>query len=281
MRGDLTAKIDKACSKLRKKFGDHKPSVGLILGSGLGSFAASLKDKVVVPYADIPGFPTSSVKGHAGQLVLGRVGETWTLVMQGRVHYYEGYDLSEVVFPTRVLVSLGCKILVITNAAGGVHPDLKPGDLVVLHDHINLMGANPLRGENPDSLGTRFPDMSTAYDPELRALTKEVARAENVDLRTGVYAAMSGPSYETPAEIRMARTLGADLVGMSTVPEVIAANHMGARVIGISCVTNLAAGISPVPLTHEEVAATAGQVEKTFVGLIGALTQRLDKVARS
>ena len=280
MRGDVTAKIEKACNKLRKKFGDCKPSVGLILGSGLGSFASSLKDQVVVPYGDIPGFPTSSVKGHAGQLVLGRVGETWVLVMQGRVHYYEGYEMSEVVFPTRVLVSLGCKILVITNAAGGVHPDFEAGDLVVLHDHINLMGSNPLMGANADSLGTRFPDMSTAYDPKLRELTKEVARAENVDLRTGVYAAMSGPSYETPAEIRMARTMGADLVGMSTVPEVIAANHMGARVIGISCVTNLAAGISPVPLSHEEVAETAGRVEKTFVGLIGALTQRLDEVAR-
>jgi len=279
MRGDVTTKIEKACNKLRKRFGDRTPQVGLILGSGLGSFADSLKDRVVVGYGDIPGFPTSSVKGHAGQLVLGRVGETWALVMQGRVHYYEGYDMSEVVFPTRVLISLGCKILVITNAAGGVHPDLNAGDLVVLHDHLNLMGANPLRGDNHDALGTRFPDMSTAYDPKLRALTKEVARAENVDLRTGVYAALSGPSYETPAEIRMLRTMGADLVGMSTVPEVIAANHMGARVIGLSCVTNLAAGISPVPLSHEEVAETAGRVEKTFVGLIGALTQRLDGVA--
>ncbi len=279
MRGDITTKIEKACTKLRKRFGDRTPRVGLILGSGLGSFADSLKDRVVVGYGDIPGFPTSSVKGHAGQLVLGRVGETWALVMQGRVHYYEGYEMSEVVFPTRVLVSLGCKILVITNAAGGVHADLNAGDLVVLHDHLNLMGVNPLRGDNPDGLGTRFPDMSTAYDPKLRALTKEVARAENVDLRTGVYAALSGPSYETPSEIRMLRTMGADLVGMSTVPEVIAANHMGARVVGLSCVTNLAAGISPTPLSHEEVAETAGRVEKTFVGLIGALTQRLDEVA--
>jgi len=280
MRGDVTTKIEKACIKLRKRFGDRAPSVGLILGSGLGSFAGSLKDKVVVPYADIPGFPTSSVKGHAGQLVLGRVGETWALAMQGRVHYYEGYDMSEVVFPTRVLVSLGCKILVVTNAAGGIHPDLEAGDLVLLYDHVNLMGTNPLRGDNPDALGPRFPDMSAAYDPELRAVAKDVARAENVDLRTGVYAALSGPTYETPAEIRMLRTLGADLVGMSTVPEVIAACHMGARVIGISCVTNLAAGISPVPLSHEEVAETAGRVEKTFVGLISALTQRLDRVAR-
>ncbi len=281
MREEITSKIEKACKKLRKKFGDKTPTVGLILGSGLGRFADSLKDKVVVPYGEIPGFPVSSVKGHAGQLVLGRVGETWALVMQGRVHYYEGYEMSEVVFPTRVLVSLGCKILVITNAAGGVHPDFEPGDLVLLHDHINLMGSNPLMGANPDKLGPRFPDMSDAYDQKLRALTKEVARAQNVDLRTGVYAAMSGPSYETPAEIRMARTIGADLVGMSTVPEVIAANHMGARVIGISCVTNLAAGISPVPLSHEEVADTANQVEKTFVGLIGALAQRLDEVTRS
>lgn len=280
MSGDVTTKIEEACSELRKRFGDRAPRVGLILGSGLGSFADSLKNKVVVGYGDIPGFPTSSVKGHAGQLVLGQVGETWALVMQGRVHYYEGYEMSEVVFPTRVLVSLGCKILVVTNAAGGIHPDFEAGDLVLLHDHLNLMGTNPLRGANADSLGPRFPDMSDAYDSRLRALAREVARGENVDLRTGVYAALSGPTYETPAEIRMLRTLGADLVGMSTVPEVIAAGHMGARVIGISCVTNLAAGISPVPLSHEEVAETAGRVEKTFVGLIGALTQRLDKVAQ-
>ncbi|MFH2005023.1 MAG: purine-nucleoside phosphorylase [bacterium] len=276
---DVTAKIEKACSKLRKRFGDKQPRVGLILGSGLGSFAETLKDKVVVPYGEIPAFPTSSVKGHAGQLVLGRVGETWVLVMQGRVHYYEGYDMDTVVFPSRVLVSLGCRILVITNAAGGINAEYAAGDLVLLYDHLNLMGANPLRGPNHDSLGTRFPDLSEAYDKSLRALAKEVARRENVELKSGIYAALSGPTYETPAEIRMLRTLGADLVGMSTVPEVIAANHMGARVLGISCVTNLAAGISPVKLSHEEVADTAARVESTFVGLIGALTNRLDEVA--
>ena len=272
--------ISKACSKLKKRFGDRQPVVGMILGSGLGRFADSLKDSIVVPYGEIPGFPTSSVAGHKGQLVLGRVGETWVLVMQGRVHYYEGYDLAEVVFPTRVLVSLGCKMLVVTNAAGGIHADFKPGDLVLLSDHLNLMGANPLRGPNPDALGPRFPDMSTAYDPGLRALAKEVARAQNVDLKSGVYAALAGPTYETPAEIRMLRTMGADLVGMSTVPEAIAANHMGARVLGISCVTNLAAGISPVPLSHEEVSETANRVEKVFVGLISALAERLDQTAR-
>ncbi len=281
MRKEMVPEIRQARQKLKGLFGDRSPTVGLILGSGLGRFADSLADKVVVPYGDIPGFPTSSVAGHAGQLVLGRVGETWVLVMQGRVHYYEGYDMSQVVLPTRVLVASGCSILVITNAAGGVHPDLAAGDLVLLYDHINLMGTNPLMGPNDESLGARFPDMSNAYDRELRELARDVARHNGVDLRSGVYAAMSGPSYETPAEIRMLRAMGADLVGMSTVPEVIAANHMGARVVGISCVTNLAAGISPAPLSHEEVAETASRVEKKFVGLIGALAQRLGEVARS
>jgi purine-nucleoside phosphorylase len=274
---DLNAKMDKAVARLRKRLEDKQPRVGLILGSGLGSFAERLHDSVVVPYGDIPGFPVSSVAGHAGQLVLGRVGETWCLVMQGRVHYYEGYGLDEVVFPTRVLVAHGCRAMVITNAAGGIHPDLAAGDLVLLRDHLNLMGANPLRGPNPDSLGPRFPDMSAAYDPALRAITKQVAREQNVDLKTGVYAALSGPTYETPAEIRMLASLGADLVGMSTVPEVIAANHMGARVVGLSCVTNLAAGISPTPLTHDEVAETARRVESTFVGLLDALVPWLDE----
>jgi purine-nucleoside phosphorylase len=273
---DLNAKIDKAVQRLRERLEDRKPRVGLILGSGLGSFAERLADAVAVPYGDIPGFPVSSVAGHAGQLVAGRVGQTECLVMQGRVHYYEGYALDEVVFPTRVLLSFGCRAMVITNAAGGIHADYSAGDLVLLRDHLNLMGANPLRGPNPDALGPRFPDMTTAYDPALRAVAKQVAREQDVDLKSGVYAALSGPTYETPAEIRMLATLGADLVGMSTVPEVIAANHMGARVLGLSCVTNLAAGISPTPLTHEEVAETANRVETIFVGLLDALVPRLD-----
>ncbi len=277
---DLKKDIDKAVARLAKRFGDKHPKVGLILGSGLGSFADQLMDKIAVPYSEIPGFPTSSVAGHAGQLVLGRVRETWCLVMQGRVHYYEGYDLSDVVFPTRVLISFGCQAMVITNAAGGIHPDFVPGDLVLLRDHINLMGANPLRGANPDTLGPRFPDNSTAYDPGLREVAKGVAREQGVDLKTGVYAAMSGPTYETPAEIRMLGVMGADLVGMSTVPEVLAANHMGARVLGMSCVTNLAAGISPVSLSHEEVAETAGKVERTFVDLVSGLVPRLEQAVR-
>lgn len=274
---ELRTRIDKAVARLRKRLGDRAPRVGLILGSGLGSFADGLRDQEVVPYGDIPGFPVSSVAGHAGQLVLGRVGETWCLVMQGRVHYYEGYDLSEVVFPARALVSFGCQAMVVTNAAGGIAPDYVPGDLVLLRDHINLMGANALRGPNPDFLGTRFPDMSAAYDPALREVAKAVAREQGLDLKTGVYAAMAGPSYETPAEIRMLGAVGADLVGMSTVPEVIAARHMGARVLGMSCVTNLAAGISRQPLSHEEVAETAGRVERTFVGFISALVPRLEQ----
>ena len=274
---DLKNKIDKAVTKLRKRLGDKQPKVGLILGSGLGSFADQLMDKVVVPYNDIPNFPVSSVAGHAGQLVLGRCGETWCLVMQGRVHYYEGYDLNDVVFPARVMIQFGCQALVVTNAAGGVHPDLVPGDLVLLRDHLNLMGVNPLRGPNPDFLGPRFPDNTHLYDPGLRSVAKAVAREQGVDLKTGVYAAMSGPTYETPAEIRMLSVIGADLVGMSTVPEALAAHHAGARVLGISCVTNLAAGISPTPLTHEEVAETAGRVETTFVGLVTNLVPRLDQ----
>jgi len=277
---DLKKDIDKAVARLGKRFGDKHPKVGLILGSGLGSFADQLMDKIAVPYGEIPGFPVSSVAGHAGQLVLGRCKETWCLVMQGRVHYYEGYDLSDVVFPTRVLISIGCQAMVITNAAGGIAPDFSPGDLVLLRDHINLMGANPLRGANPDFLGPRFPDNSKAYDPALREVAKAVAREQGVDLKTGVYAAMSGPTYETPAEIRMLGVMGADLVGMSTVPEVLAANHMGARVLGMSCVTNLAAGISPVSLSHEEVAETAGRVERTFVDLVSGLVPRLEQAVR-
>ncbi|MDY0004781.1 MAG: purine-nucleoside phosphorylase [Polyangia bacterium] len=272
---DLETRIDKAASLIRDRLGKRRPGVGLILGSGLGSFASRLDDALAIPYAEIPGFPVSTVAGHAGRLVAGTVGGSECLVMQGRVHYYEGHDLDLVVLPARVLVSLGCKVLVVTNAAGGIRRDLAPGDLVLLVDHLNLMGANPLRGPNPDFLGPRFPDMSTAYDPELRKLARRVARASDVDLKTGVYAALQGPTYETPAEIRMLAALGADLVGMSTVPEVIAAHHMGARVLGMSCVTNLAAGISPTKLSHEEVAETASRVEKTFVGFVSALVPEL------
>lgn len=281
MTKDLQASIHRAATSIRERTGDRPPRVGLVLGSGLGSFATGLTNRVTIPYGEIPGFPVSSVPGHAGQLVYGRVGDASCLVMQGRVHYYEGYPMEDVVFPARVMVSMGCRAMVITNAAGGIRHGLAPGDLVLLRDHLNLMGANPLRGPNPDFLGPRFPDMSAAYDPELRKIARQVARAANVELKSGIYAALSGPTYETPAEIQMLRAIGADLVGMSTVPEVIAAHHMGARVLGMSCVTNLAAGISPTKLSHEEVAATAAQVESVFVGFVSALVPELDRVVRS
>jgi purine-nucleoside phosphorylase len=271
----IEKRIQGAVEALNGRLGGRRPTVGMVLGSGLGSFAETVQDPVAIPYGEIPGFPTSAVAGHAGRLVVGTVGATPVAVMQGRVHYYEGWDLADVVFPVRVLVRLGCQILVITNAAGGINPGYAAGDLVLLTDHLNYVGTNPLRGPNEESLGPRFPDMSAAYDPALRALALEVGRSQNLDLKLGVYAALSGPSYETPAEIRALRTLGADLVGMSTVPEVIAATHLGARVVGMSCVTNLAAGISPVPLSHEEVKETASRVEKVFVAFMGALAARL------
>jgi purine-nucleoside phosphorylase len=272
-----------------------RPRVGLILGSGLGGYADTLADRTVIPYAEIPGFPVSRVEGHAGNLVYGWArqgaaeagaeGATGSgvpvLALQGRVHYYEGHDLQTTVFPARVLVAAGCEDLLITNAAGGVAEAYSPGDLVVLCDHLNLMGASPLRGDNDPRVGPRFPDMSDAYSPQLRALAHAVGAELGLSLREGVYAAFSGPSYETPAEVRMARVLGADLVGMSTVPEVIAARHMGARVLGISCVTNLAAGISSEKLSHDEVTETATRVRGTFVALLDGILARLARSAEA
>ncbi len=251
------------------------PTVGMILGSGLGSFADKLENAVKIPFGEIPGFAASTVVGHAGNLVFGRMGHLFVLAMQGRIHYYEGHDLHRVVFPARLLVTLGCKTLVITNAAGGCGDGLAAGDIVILRDHLNLLGASPLRGPNDDQLGPRFPDMTEAYAPVLRAIAADAMRAVGLPVKEGVYAALSGPAYETPAEIRMMRTLGADLVGMSTVPEVIAARHMGAQVIGLSCVTNLAAGISKEKLSHDEVTETATRVRSKFEDLLTQILQRL------
>jgi len=244
------------------------PRVGIILGSGLGSFADRLSGAVSVPYAELPHFPSSSVPGHAGRLVLGTLRGVPVVAMQGRVHGYEGYSQSQVAFPARVLCALGLRALVVTNAAGAINRALHPGDLMAITDHINLSGGSPLYGPNDDRLGPRFPDMSTTYDVGLLARLLECAQATKIDLRSGVYAILSGPSYETPAEIRMLRVLGADAVGMSTVPEVLAAAHMGVKVAGVSCITNLAAGISPKPLSHAEVAETAGRVTETFSRLL-------------
>jgi purine-nucleoside phosphorylase len=273
----LNEQLDIAAEAIRAHIGARQPTVGLVLGSGLGSYADKLKDPVALDYGDIPRFPLSTVAGHAGRLVVGSSGGVTCAAMQGRVHFYEGQDMRNVVFPLRALVRLGVKTIIVTNAAGGVNPRYKPGDLVVITDHINFLPEHPLRGDNDDRLGPRFPDMTDAYAPELRALAKEVAAKQDLALEEGVYCAMQGPSYETPAEIRMLRTLGGDLVGMSTVPEVIVARHMGVRVLGISCVTNLAAGISDKPLSHEEVTETASRVRERFVGLLDGILAALGK----
>lgn len=250
-----------------KAQGVESPQVGLILGSGLGELAEEAEDAVFVPYENIPGFPVSTVEGHAGQLVYGSLGDKNVLAMQGRFHYYEGYTLQEVTFPIRVMKSLGVHSMVVTNAAGGVNEAFTPGDLMMITDHINFLGDNPLMGPNENSLGERFVDMSQAYDSGYQDLIRQAASDANIALQEGVYMAFSGPTYETPAEVRMARTAGADAVGMSTVPEVIVGNHAGIRVAGISCITNLAAGMQ-AELNHEEVVETSQKVKETFKQLV-------------
>jgi purine-nucleoside phosphorylase len=263
-------RIDEAAAAVNA-LGGGRPDVGVVLGSGLGAFADLLEDARRLPFAQVPHFPVSSVVGHAGQVVAGRIGGVRAVVMQGRVHGYEGYDAQEVVFPIRVLCRLGIKALVVTNAAGCVRTDWAAGDLMRISDHLNLSGRNPLVGPNEAGLGPRFPDMSNAYDPRLSAAIEAAAAQTGLSLRAGVYACLLGPSYETPAEIRMLRTLGADAVGMSTVPEVIAAAHMGVPVAGLSCLTNMAAGILDQPLSHAEVTETADRVRDRFVALLAAL----------
>ncbi len=244
------------------------PVIGVVLGSGLGAFGDTLADLVRVPYADIPHMPVSRVVGHAGNLCLGQAGGVEVACMQGRVHLYEGHEPERVVFGVRLLARLGCKAVLLTNAAGGIHPGFSPGDLMLIVDHINLTGRNPLLGANDDALGPRFPDMTEAYDRRLREVARHAARAEGLTLLEGVYLANLGPTYETPAEVRMARALGADAVGMSTVPEVIALRHMRVPVAAISCITNLAAGISPTPLDHGEVEQVANRTRQDFVRLV-------------
>jgi purine-nucleoside phosphorylase len=245
-----------------------EPRIALVLGSGLGGFADDFEESVGIPYEDIPGFVRSTAQGHAGRLVIGKIDSVPVLAMQGRVHYYEGYSLEEVTFPVRTFGLLGVKTLVLTNAAGGINVQLTQGALMVISDHLNLMGVNPLRGANDERFGPRFPDMSAVYSPELQALAIEEAKAIDVEVRRGIYGALSGPSYETPAEIHLLRNLGADAVGMSTVPEAIVARHMGLEVLGISCITNMAAGIGDEPINHEEVMATGDRVRETFAELL-------------
>lgn len=267
-------RIERAAADVRAHT-DREPKVALVLGSGLGSYADRLDEKVVVPYADIHSMPVSKVVGHAGNLVLGSAGGVGCVAMQGRVHLYEGHSPADIVFGVRLMRHLGADTLIITNAAGGCGDGLEAGDLMRIADHINLTGKNCLEGPNEEALGPRFPDMSQAYDPELGEIAREVAKAQGFELKDGVYVGLLGPTYETPAEVRMMKTLGADAVGMSTVLEVIAARHMGMRVLGVSCITNLAAGISPVPLSHDEVTETATRVRERFEGLIGGVLERL------
>ena len=248
----------------------------VILGSGLGKFADNLHNVQYINYADIPHFHQPTISGHAGRLAIGEIAPGFPIAcMQGRFHYYEGHDLNTVVFPTRVLKALGAEFLIVTNAAGGVNTQFHPGTLMLIEDHLNLTGTNPLLGQNPEFLGPRFLDMTEAYDSALRQLAQQVALQHNITLESGVYAGLSGPTYETPAEVRMLRTLGADAVGMSTVPEVIAANHMGLKVLGISCITNAAAGISGQKLSHEEVMGTAEQTKQRFVTLLSGILNQL------
>ncbi|MCU0228813.1 MAG: purine-nucleoside phosphorylase [Bryobacterales bacterium] len=254
---------------------DLQPRAGIVLGSGLGAFASRIDDAVRIPYAEIPGFHAPAAEGHAGQLVLGRAGDAPVACLAGRIHQYEGHSAQDVVFGVRLLGLLGVKDLVLTNAAGSINPSNQPGSLVLIADHINMQGTNPLIGPNLDELGPRFPDMTEAYPAELRGLAREAGLRVGLHLSEGVYMALLGPSFETPAEIRAFRALGADLVGMSTVPEVIAANHMGLRCLGISCVTNLAAGLSASKLSHQEVLDTGNQVREQFEALLLTLLPML------
>jgi len=255
---------------------DVQPAVGVVLGSGLGAFAEELADHVAIPYVEIPGWPGSTAVGHAGKLILGRLSNLPVAVMAGRAHLYEGYTPAQVTYGVRVLGALGVRSMVFTNAAGGINLALERGGLALISDHINLQGMNPLAGPNDDRFGPRFPDMSEAYCAHYREIARRSASELGIALTEGVYAAMLGPSYETPAEIRYLRTIGADLVGMSTVPEVIVANHMGMKVLGISCVTNMAAGILPQKITHQEVLETGAMVRDTLVRLLNRVLPRLE-----
>jgi purine-nucleoside phosphorylase len=264
----LYERAEHAARTIRARVGGEEARVGLVLGSGLGAFADDLEDATVIPYEEIPGFARSTVEGHAGRLVVGRVAGTPVIVQQGRFHFYEGYALDEVTFPVRVFGLLGVKSLVLTNAAGGLNNSFKQGALMLISDHLNLMGTNPLLGANDARFGARFPDMSEVYDREFQEAVICEAQAMEIELKRGIYAALTGPSYETPAEIRMLRALGADAVGMSTVPEAIVARHMGLKVLGISCITNMAAGVLDRPIDHAEVMETGEQVRVTFTELL-------------
>jgi len=273
--GSELERLDEAAAAVRARCGDEVPDVAIVLGSGLGDFAASLDEGVSAPYDTLPHWPQSRVVGHAGRLVVGYSAGKRVAALSGRVHVYEGHPMATVVFAVRVMARLGIPALILTNAAGGINTDFGQGALMVIDDHINLMGSNPLIGPNDDRMGPRFPDMSEVYSYRLRALADEAARAAGIQLRHGVYVAVHGPSYETPAEITAFRTLGADAVGMSTAPEAIAARHMGMEVLGISCITNMAAGVLHQTLVHDEVMETARRVKGSFLALLEGVIGRL------
>jgi purine-nucleoside phosphorylase len=270
----MIEKIDEAVRYIRGR-STLQPEVGVILGSGLGDVVDAVEIETAIPYAEIPGAKASTVLGHQGRMIFGRANGRRVVVMQGRVHFYEGYEMGEVMFLSRVIGRLGIRQLIVTNAAGGVNTSYVAGDLMLISDHINLMGQNPLRGPNVEGLGVRFPDMSEAYPESLRAIAREVAKELGLDVKEGVYLALSGPTYETPAEIRAFRIIGADAVGMSTVPEVIAMGHMGIPVLGISCITNMAAGILKQKLTHQEVIDTTMRVQKQFTDLVLGVLKKI------
>ncbi|MEO8433649.1 MAG: purine-nucleoside phosphorylase [Pyrinomonadaceae bacterium] len=270
----LYDRVEQAARMIRTRH-DAGVDVALVLGSGLGAFADELQDRVIIPYEEIPGFAHSTVEGHAGRLVIGKTGGVTLVAMQGRFHYYEGYPFEVVVFPIRVFKLLGARTVILTNAAGGINVKFEKGALMVISDHLNLMGASPLRGPHDERFGARFPDMTEVYARELQEVVVAEAQQMGLTIRRGIYAALSGPSYETPAEIRMLRTLGADAVGMSTVPEAIVARQMGMRVVGISCITNLAAGVIDQPIDHSEVIETGEHVRAQFTELLSRVIPRL------
>jgi len=267
-------KIEQTASFLKEKM-SHTPEIGLILGSGLGVLAEEIENPIKVAYNEIPNFPVSTVAGHAGQLVFGTLEGKQVVAMQGRFHFYEGYSMEVVTFPVRVMKALGVEQLIVTNAAGGVNEAYEAGNLMIIKDQINNMGQNPLIGPNDEANGVRFPDMSSAYSERLSKLAREKAEIMNITIQEGVYVGNTGPSYETPAEIRMLRVMGADAVGMSTVPEVIVARHMGLEVLGISCISNMAAGILPQPLSHDEVIETTERVKTDFLSLVKAIVKEM------
>jgi purine-nucleoside phosphorylase len=272
--GSVWEQVEEAAAYVRRRCASL-PETAIVLGSGLGDFADTLLDRIATPYAELPHWPPSTVVGHEGRLVIGSVGGTRVAALAGRVHLYEGHDLARVVFATRVMGRLGVRRVILTNAAGGMNPAFVQGTLMIIDDHINMLGTNPLIGPNDDRFGSRFPDMSEVYSKRLRQVADAAAAARGVAVSHGVYVAVPGPSYETPAEIRFYRSIGADAIGMSTVPEAIAARHMGLDVLGISCISNMAAGLLPVPIVHDEVIATMQRIRASFVSLLEGILGRV------